>query len=189
MAIEHTDIDGLLLVRWPIHADDRGFLRETHRTDEVAQALGRPVVLRQGNHARSHPGVLRGFHAEPWDKLVTVVAGTARACVADLRPDSATFGAVVEVVLGDPPGERLGLFVAEGLGNAYEVLGERPCDYAYQVTREWTPDAPRTVVRWDDPDLAAPWQAREPVLSDLDAAAPTLREVFPDHPTLAGAAS
>jgi dTDP-4-dehydrorhamnose 3,5-epimerase len=47
--------------------------------------MGRPLRLRQGDHARSAPGVLRGFDAEPWDKLVQVVRGTVMAAIPDIR--------------------------------------------------------------------------------------------------------
>ncbi|MEX2625767.1 MAG: dTDP-4-dehydrorhamnose 3,5-epimerase family protein, partial [Ilumatobacteraceae bacterium] len=92
MPVETTAIEGLLVVRWATHADTRGFFRQTYQAGELEAALGRPLVLRQGNHSRSAPGVLRGFHAEPWDKSVYVAAGTVFAAVADVRPDSATFG-------------------------------------------------------------------------------------------------
>jgi len=185
--VERTAIADVLVVRWPVLDDARGFLRQTHQLPELVEALGREPGFVQGNHARSHPGVLRGFHAEPWDKLVQVVAGTALACVADVRPESPSYGTVVDLVLGDPPGERAAVFVPEGVANAYRVLGDRPCDYHYLVSACWTPDAPRTVVAWDDPDLAAPWDlAAPPLLSATDAAAPRLRELHPDHPRWTG---
>ncbi|MGH8910819.1 MAG: dTDP-4-dehydrorhamnose 3,5-epimerase family protein, partial [Egibacteraceae bacterium] len=66
-----------------------------------------------GASCRWQPSVLRGFHAEAWDKLVYVVAGLAFAAVADIRPRSPTFGQVRAFVLGEPPqGERIRLFIA-----------------------------------------------------------------------------
>jgi dTDP-4-dehydrorhamnose 3,5-epimerase len=179
--IERTAIEGLLVVRWDTHGDHRGFFRQTHQVSEVVEALGREVRFVQGNHARSQPGVLRGFHAEPWDKLIYVARGTVFAAIADLRPDSPTFGDVVSFRLGDGPGERIRLFVAEGLGNSYAVVGEEPADYLYDVSREWAPDAAKRSVAWDDPDLAVDWPLTDPRLSGEDARNPTLRERFPDH--------
>src|SRR5687767_6055458 len=105
MPVESTEIEGLLLVDWPTHGDDRGFFRQTYQIDEIADALGRVPVLRQGNHSRSQPGVLRGFHAEPWDKLVYAVHGTVFTAVADIRPSSPTFAQTLTFTLGDG-GER-----------------------------------------------------------------------------------
>lgn len=184
MPVEPTSIADLLVIRQPTHEDDRGFFRQTHVASELDAALGRSPRFVQGNHARSEPGVLRGFHAEPWDKLVYVTAGTAVAVVADIRPDSPTFGQHVSTVLGDPPGRRVRLFVAAGLANAYCVTGDRPADYVYDVTAEWRPDIDKRAVAWDDPTLAVAWPVADPILSADDAAAPTLRDRFPEHPLL-----
>jgi dTDP-4-dehydrorhamnose 3,5-epimerase len=178
MPVEPTSIDGLLLVRWPVHDDDRGFLRQVEQTGELAAALGREVHFRQLNHARSRPRVLRGFHAEPCDKLVTVVRGRVFAAIADLRPDSVTFGRVATFELGDPPASWGALFLSAGLGNAYAVLGDDPADYVYQLSEEWTPGLDKRAVAWDDPDLAVPWPVEDPIVSGADRANPTLRQRF-----------
>lgn len=180
MPVEPTAIDGLLVVRWDTHGDERGFFRQTYRVDELAEALGREPVLRQGNHSRSDGGVLRGFHAEPWDKLVYVVRGTAFCAIADVRPDSATFGEVATFTLGDAPGERIRLFVAEGLANSFLTLTET--DYVYDVGGYWAPDVDKRAVAWDDPDLAVRWPVGSPTVSPADRGNPRLRDRFPDHP-------
>lgn len=179
--IERTAIDGLLVVRWDTHGDDRGFFRQTYQAGELTEALGRPVTFAQGNHARSAPGVLRGFHAEPWDKLVYVARGTAMAAIADVRPDSPTFGEVATFHLGDR-GERLRLFVADGLANSYCTYGDTDVDYLYDVSAVYDPDADKRAIHFADPDLAVDWPVADPVVSDADRANPTLRDRFPDHP-------
>ena len=185
MPVTRTAIDGLLVVEWPTHGDERGFFRQTYQHSELAEALGREPRLRQGNHSRSDPGVLRGFHAEPWDKLVYVVRGNALAAVADIRPDSPTFGEVVTVPLGDPPhGERVRLHLSAGLANAFCTFGDGPCDYLYDVGEEFRPLPHKPAVAWDDPDLAVEWPVEVPVLSDADRDNPTMRELFGDHPKL-----
>ena len=181
MAVEPTAIAGLSVVRFDAHADDRGFFRQTYQAGELEVALGRPPRLRQGNHARSVPGVLRGFHAEPWDKLVYVARGTAFAAIADIREDSPTFGEVATFWLGDPPGERQRLFVSAGLANAYATVGEDEVDYLYDVSEEWTPQADKRSIAWDDPDLGVAWPLTDPLLSAADRANPRLRDHFPDH--------
>jgi dTDP-4-dehydrorhamnose 3,5-epimerase len=182
MAVEPTTIPGLLVVRFDAQGDERGFFRQTYQAGELEAALGRPLRLRQGNHARSLPGVLRGFHAEPWDKLVHVARGSAFAAIADIREDSVTFGEVATFWLGDPPGERLRLFVSVGLANAYATVGDDEVDYLYDVSEEWSPQADKRAVAWDDPDLGVDWPLADPVLSDADRANPRLRERSPDHP-------
>lgn len=186
MPIKSTDIQGLLVVQWDTYSDDRGFFRQTYQVRELSDALGRDVTLRQGNHSHSVPGVLRGFHVEPWDKLVYVVRGHAMAAIADIRPESPTFGEVRTFMLGEPPeGERIRLFIAEGLANSFVTLGTEPVDYLYDVSGYWTAGVPQPAIAWDDPDLAVDWPVTDPVLSDKDQANPTLRDVFGDHPRFA----
>ena len=185
MPVEPTDIEGLLVVRWPTNSDERGFFRQTYQVRELAEALGREPVLRQGNHSRSAPGVLRGFHAEPWDKLIYVARGHAMSAIADIRPDSPTFGEARSFLLGDEPGERLRLFISQGLANSFCTLGEEPVDYIYDVSDYWRPDIDKPSVAWDDPDLAVSWPVPDPVVSNADRANPTLRALFPDHPRFA----
>ena len=182
MAVERTRIDGLLIVRWDTFEDERGFFRQTYQVREIEEALGRPVQLLQGNHSRSVPGVLRGFHAEPWDKLVYVVRGHALSAIADIRPDSPTFGEVETFRLGEPPdGERIRVFMSEGLANSFCTYGDTITDYLYDVSDYFRPDIPKPSVAWDDPDLAVSWPVDAPVLSAADRANPTLRELFPEH--------
>ncbi|MGI8575711.1 MAG: dTDP-4-dehydrorhamnose 3,5-epimerase family protein [Egibacteraceae bacterium] len=181
MAVEPTDLAGLWVVRWETNADERGFFRQTYQARELAEALGRKPGLVQGNHSRSAPGVLRGFHAEPWDKLVYAVRGTAFAAIADIRPESPTFGEVRTFVLGDE-GERARLFITSGLANSFAAVDGEPLDYLYDVSDYWRPGIEKRAVAWDDPDLAVDWPLRDPILSDADMKNPTLRELHPDHP-------
>jgi dTDP-4-dehydrorhamnose 3,5-epimerase len=184
MTVERTAIDGLLVVDARTREDDRGFFRETYRHTELVAELGRPVTFAQGNHARSAPGVLRGFHAEPWDKFVYVARGTAMAAIVDVRPDSPTFGEVATFHLGDPPGRRVRLFVAEGLANAYCTYGDVDVDYLYDVSAPWSPGVDKRAIAWDDPHLGVAWPVDDPIVSDDDRDNPTLAERFPDHPRL-----
>lgn len=186
MPIETTDIQGLLVIRWDTHADDRGFFRQTYQVGELQEALGREVTFRQGNHSRSVPGVLRGFHAEPWDKCVYVVNGLAMAAIADIRPESPTFGQSRTFMLGAPSeGERIRLFIAEGLANSFVTLGTETVDYLYDVSGYWQAGTVQPAVAWDDPDLNVDWPLASPILSDKDSDLPSLREMFPDHPRFA----
>jgi dTDP-4-dehydrorhamnose 3,5-epimerase len=183
VGVERTAIEGLLVVRAPTLEDDRGFFRQTYVRSELEAVLGRPLELRQANHSRSLARVLRGFHAEPWDKLVHVVRGTAFCALADIRPDSATFGGVATFTIGDPPGERVRLFVPSGVANSFYAVTE--CDYLYDVTEEWRPGVAKPAVAWDDPTLGVDWPDPDPLLSEADRSNPTLAALFPGHPRLA----
>ena len=173
MPVETTSIAGLLTIRWPENGDGRGFFRQTYQVTEIADALQRAFCLSQGNHSRSRARVLRGFHAEPWDKCVYVARGTAMCVVADIRHGSPTFGRTESFLLGDPPGERVRLFISKGLCNAFYCHTE--VDYLNEVSEEFSPSH-RSGIVWNDPDLAINWPDAYPIVSATDAGLPTLRE-------------
>ena len=175
MPVLTTAIAGLFVVKSPEHEDNRGFFRESYRLSELRQALGRDFRFVQGNHSRSVRGVLRGFHAEPWDKLIYVVHGAALCVVADVRPESPTFGATESFLLGDQPGVRERLFVSEGLANAFQATSD--CDYVNEVSVEFA-EVDRRGFAWDDATLGVKWPVLPPTLSKHDRALPTLDEVF-----------
>lgn len=174
MAVCTTSIEGLLVVRSPDHEDRRGFFRHTYQVGEICAALQRDVRFLQGNHSRSHARVLRGFHAEPWDKCVYVTRGRATCVIADIRPDSGTYGRTESFLIGDPPGERMRIFISKGLCNA--VYCHTEVDYINEVSEQFDPTS-RMGIIWNDPDLAVRWPDTNPILSDTDAALPTLREL------------
>jgi dTDP-4-dehydrorhamnose 3,5-epimerase len=155
--------------------DDRGWFITTYQQPEVEAALGRPLRRMQGNHSRSHAGVLRGFRLEPWDKFIYVAHGTALVVVADPRPESPTFGQSRSFLLGDAPGGRHRVFVAEGLANAFLAITE--CDYLNEVGELYV-EGPRKSFAWNDPTIAFPWPTQNPVLSPKDAQLPTLLELL-----------
>lgn len=176
MPVEGTAIEGLYVVRQPTHSDGRGFFRQTYQHSELAAALGRSPTFVQANHSRSRAGVLRGFHAEPWDKLVYVARGTAFCAVADIRPSSPNCGEVATFLLGDPPGERVRLFVSNGLANAFCAVTD--VDYLYDVSAEWHPGVEKRAVAWDDAELGVEWPVADPVVSPEDRDNPTLAELL-----------
>jgi dTDP-4-dehydrorhamnose 3,5-epimerase len=179
MPVQTTSIDGLLVIRWQTIEDSRGFFKHSYQASELAALLGHEPLLRQGNHSRSRANVLRGFHAEPWDKLVYVPRGTAMCVVADVRPDSSSFGCTQSFTLGDPPGEHIRLFISQGLANAFYCFTET--DYINDVSAEFDP-RDRRGVAWNDPTLGVDWPTESPVVSGADSRQPSLQSQFPDHP-------
>lgn len=143
--------------------------------DELLVAWGQPIEFVQENHSRTWKGVLRGLHAENWEKLVYVPHGEVFTALADIRPDSLTFGQVETFYLGES--NRSKLLVPRGMAHGFCVLSD-DAEYVYQVTAYYD-GSPTPAVAWDDPDLAIPWPVENPILSDKDRVNPTLRELFP----------
>ncbi len=174
MRIEPTHIEGLFTIRLDVHEDSRGLFLETFRVSELQKSLGSLQPFVQGCHSRSHQGVLRGLHAEPWDKLIYVVQGHVFSALADLRPTSPTFSQTFTLELGDR--NRTAVYVPSGLAHGFCVLSAT-ADYTYLFTEEYSGQSKRAVA-WNDPDLQIPWPIREPILSEADRKNPTLRQLL-----------
>jgi dTDP-4-dehydrorhamnose 3,5-epimerase len=190
MPLRQGPLDGLWISERRTHSDDRGFFREAFRLSELAELLDPAPIFVQANHSRSYRSVLRGLHAENWEKLVYVPRGEVMTALADVRPDSPTFGRAATFLLGE--NHPLSLFVPRGLAHGYYVLSDE-ADYVYQVTAYYDGSDTRAVA-WDDPDLAIDWPTRSPILSERDKQNPTLRQLFPEQwmvsmPTLVGGAA
>lgn len=175
--IKKTSIDGLLILERPTFADERGFFREIFHKDELEYVLGIKFEGVQMNHSRSNPGVLRGLHAEKWNKIISPVNGQAFLAIADIRPESETFGKFESFSINDE--NRVSLFVPVGLANSICVTGNDPVDYFYLVDAYYDGKDTRAIA-WDDPDINIPWPLKNPILSDRDKNNPKLRELFPE---------
>src|SRR5437868_864016 len=124
--IKKTSIPGLLVLERPIHQDDRGFFRELFHLDELEQISGIPFKAIQMNHSHSEPKVLRGIHAEQWNKIIYPLSGEAFLAIVDIRPNSPTFGKVETFNINDE--NRIGLFIPNGLANSVCVTGDTAVD-------------------------------------------------------------
>lgn len=176
MSIIQTKIKDLLIVERQVFGDARGFFVETLRLNELEETLGRDVKFVQQNHSRSMKNVLRGIHTAKWNKLIYAVRGEVFCAFVDFRLDSPTFGEVETINIGE--NNRIKVFVPEGVGNSICVTSEW-LDYCYDVTAYYDP-AGETAAKWNDPDLAIKWPTSEPILSQRDIDAKSVRELFPE---------
>lgn len=176
--VRPTEIDGLLIVDLDVHDDERGWFKENWQRASMT-ALGLPDFTPvQQNLSHNHgAGVTRGFHAEPWDKLVSVATGRVFGAWVDLR-DGPGFGRLVTVEIG--PGTAV--FVPRGVGNAYQAI-EPGTTYSYLVNEHWSATSRDryTFVNVADPTIACPWPIplAGAILSDADRRHPLLSEVTP----------
>lgn len=177
MRIDELSVPGSYLITPRVFGDDRGSFLEWFRQDALATELAHELRLEQANWSTSRRGVIRGIHyadVPPGQaKYVTCVRGAVLDIVVDLRVGSPTFGRHEAVRLDDEA--RRAVYIAEGLGHGFCALTDDAtvlylCSTGYNPTGEHG-------VHPLDADLALPWPSEvEPVLSDKDAAAPTLAE-------------
>ncbi|MDP9797477.1 dTDP-4-dehydrorhamnose 3,5-epimerase [Catenuloplanes nepalensis] len=176
MKIRPLSIEGAYEVTPVVHGDARGSFTEWLRFDKLAEVLGRPVTMTQGNISVSAAGVVRGIHyadVPPGQaKYVTCARGSVLDVVVDLRMGSPTFGAWEGVVLDDRT--RRAVYLSEGLGHGFCALTD-DATMTYLVSTAYNPSAEHGVHPMD-PDLAIDWPASSPVLSGKDTNAPSFAE-------------
>ena len=175
--IKKTSIPGLLILERPINQDERGFFREIFRKDELEKMSGIKFEGMQMNHSHSDPKVLRGIHAERWNKIVYPLNGEVFVAIVDIRKDTPTFGKVETFTINDD--RRFGLFIPNGLANSLCVISDTAVDYIYLVDQYYDGSDTRAIV-WDDPDLGINWPLKDPIVSDRDRNNPRLRDLFPE---------
>lgn len=170
-----TGIDGLLLIRPEVHADERGFFLETFSADAYRR-LGVDVDLVQYNHSRSRRRTLRGLHFQTSPgqaKLVRCARGEIFDAAVDLRRGSGTYGQWRGYRLDDR--EHRQLFVPAGFAHGFCVLSDE-ADVTYLVSSYYDPET-EAGIRWDDPQIGVEWPIGAPVLSARDRDAPSLEAV------------
>lgn len=177
-----TEIEGVVLIQRPTFTDFRGFFHEIFRQNELENETGVKFSPLQWSHSMSKPGVIRAVHTENWNKLVYPITGILYAPIADLRPESPTFGKVIYITIDntkeDSPHQAIFL-PKGGIGNSICVLGNQDLHYLYLIDEYWD-DAKARGVAWDDPDLAIKWPIDNPILSERDKTNPKLRDLFPE---------
>lgn len=149
---EPTIISGLFKVGLDHRPDTRGWFEEVWQSQKWT---GGPLSwfrpLQQNSSSNLAAGSTRGLHAEPWNKLVTVVAGSAFCAWVDLR-EGEKYGTTYWQTLS--PGEAF--FVPEGVANGYQSL-EPNTVYSYLVDGHWSPEATYLAVNPFDSQLEIPW--------------------------------
>jgi dTDP-4-dehydrorhamnose 3,5-epimerase len=173
-----TDIDGLLIFDVTSIGDDRGWFQEKYqRAKLVAAGLPAGFTVVQTNISyNKEVGVIRGFHAEPWDKYISVVTGKVFSAYVDLRAGS-SFGKTVKVELD----KDKAVFLPKGVANAFQTLGE--AYYINSVNDHWSQENydKYTFVNLADPDIGINWPIPldESIMSERDRNHPMLKDVKP----------
>lgn len=178
--IYRTPIEGLLFIEAPKLADFRGFYAEVALIPDLESIIGRSFTIKQTNHAHSVTHVARGFHAEQWNKLVTVLAGQVFCAWVDVRPNSPTFGHSVTMEMGDSMPVNGSMFVSKGIANGY-VVTQGPAEYYYLTDALYRERDPQHDVALNlfDSDLGIAWPVNglDMLLSQRDKQAISLREL------------
>lgn len=179
MEVISTDIPDIKVIRPRKHSDHRGFLSETFKKRDLAEA-GVDLDVVQDNHSLSASrGTVRGLHFQmpPFAqaKLIRVLKGAIWDVAVDLRRASPTFGRHVGAVLSAENWDQL--LVPAGFAHGFCTL-EPDTEILYKLSEYYAPEYDAGIL-WNDPDLGIDWpiSEQEVILSDKDRHLPRLRDV------------
>lgn len=174
-----TAIPGLLIFDVSYPSDDRGYFQEKFQKAKLVTA-GLPEsfnVIQNSLSYNKDAGVIRGFHAEPWDKYISVVTGKVFSAFVDLRKGD-TFGTVVTVEITPD----VTVFLPQGVANSFQTL-VADTYYLYSVNQHWSADNydKYSFVNLSDNRLNVQWPIplSESIMSDRDASHPKLSDITP----------
>lgn len=171
------DISGLQLLIPRIFEDNRGYFLETFRASFYYDMLGTHFV--QDNMSFSKYGTIRGLHyqRDPYGqaKLVRCAFGVILDVAVDIRPDSATFGKYVSVVLSAENQNQL--FIPVGFAHGFSTLSAEAI-VEYKCNNYYNPKSDAGI-SFRDPDLSIDWKimAEAQIVSDKDAKLPYFKDI------------
>ena len=170
----------VLVLEGALFRDHRGTFCEAWHAERYA-ALGLAERFVQDNVSTSHAGVLRGLHAQhprSQGKLVSVLQGAVFDVAVDIRRGSPTFGQWTGERLTAADGRQM--YVPPGFAHGFVVVSSEPAVVLYKCT-EYYVAAHDLAIAWNDPAIGVEWPVPDPILSEKDAAAPSLAELPPSR--------
>jgi dTDP-4-dehydrorhamnose 3,5-epimerase len=178
MEVRALEVAGAWEITPAVHPDSRGLFFEWLTDHGFAEFAGHRLDVRQANCSVSAAGVLRGLHFAQLPpsqaKYVTCLSGSVFDVVVDIRVGSPTFGRWDAVTLDAH--DHKSVYISEGLAHGFLALQDNST-VMYLCSAEYSPGREHTIAP-TDPALAIEWPSgHEWVISDRDAAAPTLAEV------------
>ncbi|QCQ97589.1 dTDP-4-dehydrorhamnose 3,5-epimerase [Brevundimonas sp. SGAir0440] len=158
--------------------DARGWFMETFSESSAATAGIGARFVQDNQSFSAGEGTLRGLHFQrpphAQAKLVRCVRGSVMDYAVDLRRGSPTYGHYVSAKLTSEGGEQL--YIPIGFAHGFVTL-ESDVEIAYKVSDVYAPECDGGIL-WNDSTIGIEWPlpASGPILSDKDAALPTLAE-------------
>ena len=184
---QRTSISNLLQITPFLALDARGYLSKPFEKSIFAEH-GIELTPWEELRSCSQRGVLRGLHFQrrhSQDKLVQVLHGAVYDVAVDLRKGSETFGKWEGFYLTAE--NRQMLYIPKGFAHGFLALEEDTL-FSYLCGDRYDPESDGGI-RWNDPELAIDWpleRAERLIVSDKDAALPTLAEFIQVYGALKG---
>lgn len=175
----NTDVPGLIVFDISFPKDERGYFQEKYQKAKLV-AAGMPEsfdVVQNNVSFNKERGVIRGFHAEPWDKYISVITGKVFIAYLDLRKGP-SFGKLYT----DELDNNKAVYLPRGVANSFQTLEDNTL-YVYSTDDHWRADNydEYTFVNLADPEVGVKWPIplSESTMSDRDRNHPMLKDVKP----------
>ena len=148
-------IEGVRAHPYPIFPDDRGYFLEVARIGlEPVQHFDSATT--QVSAALSYPGTIKAFHYHRQQTDCWVpVKGMLQVALADLRPDSPTFGQRNTLYVGQLRPWKI--LIPPGVAHGYKVIGPEPAMLVYLTNRFYNP-ADEGRIGHDDLGINYDWE-------------------------------
>ena len=176
-SVRKTEIDGLLIFDVTLVEDERGYYQEKFQRAKLLEA-GLPTdfeVIQNNISYNKEIGVTRGFHAEPWNKYISVISGEVFAAYVDLR-QGPTFGKVVTININP----NITIYLPKGVGNSFQTIRTNTY-YSYLQDDHWSAEKyiDYLFVNLADPDIKVKWpiDLKNSIMSERDKSHPFLRDI------------
>lgn len=175
MEIIDQALNGILVIKPRIFADDRGYFFESYNKG-IMDKLGIHLEFTQDNQSLSQRGVVRGLHfqAPPnaQGKLVRVIQGRVLDVAVDIRKGSPTYGQHFAYELSSD--NQLQMWIPPGFAHGFATL-ENNTLFSYKCTDTYHPESEGGIL-WNDAELGIDWRVEHPNLSAKDTILPNLKD-------------
>ena len=163
MKLLKTKIKGPILIKSQIFKDNRGYLRETFKSNLLGNMKFPFDVM-----SFSKRKVLRGLHLQTKNsqaKIITVTHGKIFDVAVDLRKKSKTFGKYVGIVISDK--SDFSFYIPEGFAHGFMCLSNK-CTVNYKCSNYRDANSEKTL-KWNDKKINIKWPFKKPILSKKDS--------------------
>jgi dTDP-4-dehydrorhamnose 3,5-epimerase len=170
-----TKIPEVFILEPDVFRDSRGYFFESYNKEKFT-GIGIDFEFIQDNQSCSQKDVLRGLHFQfsPYaqGKLVRVISGAVFDVAVDIRKNSPTFGSWVGAELTAENNHML--WLPPGFAHGFLTL-ENNTVFSYKCTGAYN-KAAEGIIMWNDPDIGIQWGITDPILSERDLNASSLKK-------------
>ena len=179
MEVIKTELEGLLIIKPKVFADERGYFFESYNEDAYRK-VGINHIFLQDNISKSKKGTIRGLHYQVGDKtqgkLCKVIYGKVLDVAVDIRFGSPTFGKYFSSELSEE--NHTQLWIPPGFAHGFSVLSDEAI-FSYKCTELYSKEHERAIL-FNDSSLNINWNVENPIVSEKDLKAPILKNIQKD---------